>query len=150
MTDTGWVQPKPGGGRTILGRLFLVVVVLVVIGGLASVGNAPRPAPTTQAVVTWSPPAGFEKTSQDPSVAARWMDDVNCTGESCWGIEIVAHEGCPDGLYVELSILDSSGAAIGYTNDKVGAIQRGGRAKLTFDSYEAGADKARLTEVSCR
>lgn len=154
---TGWVQraaPKSGGGKPMLGRLFLVVVLVVGAGAIAAVGNAPRaaaPRPTTQPVVTWSPPEGFQKTSQDPSVAFRWVDRTTCdTGDSCWGMEIVAHDGCPDGLYVELSILDSSGAAIGFTNDTVGAIQRGGRARLTFDTYEDAADKARLTEVSCR
>jgi hypothetical protein len=77
--------------------------------------------------------------------------EVTCTysSGSCWGMEAIARDGCPASLYVEISILDASGAAIGYSNDVAGSVSPGQHAKLTFDTMEDGASKARLAEVSC-
>jgi hypothetical protein len=62
---------------------------------------------------------------------------------------VIPKDGCPSSLYVELSILDSAGNAIGFTNDTAGAVIAGQQAKMVFDSLESGAVKARLTDVSC-
>jgi hypothetical protein len=102
---------------------------------------------------SWTPPDGFARVDGQPTVAVRWLEGgFSCIGDdsACWGMEIVARDGCPSGVYVELSVLDSAGAAVGFTNDTLSALSPGQKGKLTFESYDDGAQKARLTQVSCR
>jgi len=94
----------------------------------------------------WAP-AGFKVTT-NPNVAIRWMEPAEIPTGSSWGLIAVTRLGCST-LYVELSILDSTGAAIGYTNDVLTGILPGQDAKLTFSDYTTGAAKARISDVSC-
>lgn len=113
-----------------------------------------RPAaePTIEATVAPWWPADFSPFAEDRSIAWRWMEssEYDCTADSCWGMLVIPRDGCRSSLYVELSIQDGSGAAVGYTNDTAGSVSPGQRAKMVFDSYEPGAAKARLAEISCR
>jgi hypothetical protein len=64
-------------------------------------------------------------------------------------MSIIAREGCPSSLYAEITILDSSGTNIGYTNDTTSGLGAGQKAKMVFETFEPGAKNARLAEISC-
>ena len=71
------------------------------------------------------------------------------TGWACWGVEVIAKYGCGS-LYVELTVLDSGGSVVGMTNDTASGMLADEHAKLTFNSPEDGAQKARMSEINCR
>jgi hypothetical protein len=96
-------------------------------------------------------PKGFD--SFDSNIAYRFLKygseyKCNLYGAYCWGIEIVAKSGC-NNLYAELTIFDSAGRNIGWTNDSATNVRAGEKAVLVFDSFEDGVDKGRLSEVTC-
>jgi hypothetical protein len=115
--------------------------------------STPPNAHTLAPAAEFWQPSGYQLADDEPSVAWRWMEkgefDCRYGGSGCWGIEAIARYGCPNSLYVELSLLDSAGTAIGYTNDAIGAVAPQQHAKLLFDTFEDGAQKARITQVSC-
>lgn len=99
--------------------------------------------------VPWYPKGYSEFES---GIAYRWLSSgqFSCsysTG-SCWGMSVRSKAGC-NSLYVEITILDSQGNNIGYTNDTTSGLQPGQNAKMVFDSFEDNASKARLAKVSC-
>jgi len=96
-------------------------------------------------------PKGF--VSYDSSTAYRFLDygkDYRCTYSSsyCWGVEMLTKYGCSS-LYAEMTILDSSGRNIGFTNDTASSIRPNEKVILIFDSFEDGADQGRLDLISC-
>lgn len=151
---------RKGQGMSGPKRLAVVGGVLVglVVLGLAvnrptpfvpSVGVPSRTA--APAADRWVP-AGFKTVPDDDSIAYRWLDEneFSCDiADRCWGMEVIPHDGCASSLYVELSIEDSAGTAVGLTNDTVGAVKADQKARLVFDNYETGGRKARITDVSC-
>ena len=126
---------------------------VVVLAALLSRDPAPPPTATAAPTPAWAPPAGYTIAPGEPTVGWRWMDgkEFDCTYSrgSCFGVEAVARDGCPSSLYVELSLQDASGTAIGMTNDTVGSVSPGQHAKLIFDTFEEAVRKARIAEVSC-
>lgn len=138
----------------IWGWLFVIGAGLWIYGTLNSHAAAPAApvGPVTPAVAAWQP-AGYTLAPDDPSIAFRWMAsaEVKCTYSdgSCWGMEAIARDGCPVSLYVELSVEDASGAAVGFTNDLLGSVGPGQHAKLVFDTLTAGARNAHLAQVIC-
>ena len=101
---------------------------------------------------TWYP-STYKLYVDDASIAWRFRDksEYSCSfsGASCSSIEVIAKDGCTTLLYAEVSILDSSGAAIGFSNDVAGSLTRGQHAKLVFDILDDAAASVRLTDVSC-
>jgi len=97
----------------------------------------------------WTAPAGYTK--YDAKTAYVWVNPTasECLGDHCWAMELVTRDGCPTSLYVELSLEDATGTSVGYTNDVAGVLAAGQKARLVFDSFEASATKARLTQVTC-
>lgn len=135
-------------------RITLVVVAVILAGcsGGASV-HTPRPTVASTPVAAWWP-SDFTPAPSDRTVAYRWLKagEFTCryqTGSACWGMYVIARDGCPGSLYVELSLTDGSGTVVGMANDTAGAVQRGQKAKLVFDTFEEAAMKARLADVSC-
>jgi hypothetical protein len=61
---------------------------------------------------------------------------------------IITRYGCSS-LYTEISIVDSNDTVIGYTNDSVGAVKAGQRAKLTFVTFLDGVISGNLTRIAC-
>ena len=95
-------------------------------------------------------PKGFTEYKGD--IAWRWLErgEFNCSyGDHCWGMLVVAKNGCPSSLYAEITILDGSGSNVGYTNDTTSGLSPGQQAKLIFEDFTSGADSARLGEISC-
>ena len=117
-----------------------------------SIAPTPTPAPTRRPTPT---PASetMHVWTQDPLLEWRWLDgrEFSCEydGAACWGMLVKAIAGCPRGLYGEVTVLDGSKIAIGYTNDTVGALGVGQQAKLVFESFESGARYAQPSELSC-
>lgn len=85
-------------------------------------------------------------------VGWRWLqrNEYDCSyGDACWGMEVVPKDGCANSLYVELTLLDGSGANVGLDNDSSNAVNPGQRAILVFESFEDRAASARVAEISC-
>jgi len=93
-------------------------------------------------------PEGFA--SYDSNTAYRFQDkgEFRCDYFSCWGMEFVSKVSCSS-FYVEITILDSSGANIGYSNDSASGVQPNQKVKMKFDAVEDAAQTARLAKVSC-
>jgi hypothetical protein len=102
------------------------------------------------ALVPWYPPGWFEESD---GVAFEWVQDNKCGYESayCWGITVVSRDGCPNGVYAELNILDGDGTVIDYANDSLGSLDSQQRGRLDFTSFERGYGelKATVTEIRC-
>lgn len=95
-------------------------------------------------------PKGFS--TYDDEIAYRWLEpgEFSCAyGDHCWGMLITAKNGCPQSLYAEITILDSAGSNIGFTNDTTSGLSPSQQAKLIFEDFTPGARKARLSEISC-
>jgi hypothetical protein len=103
-----------------------------------------------EADLSWVP-TDFNSWNDDPNVAWRWLNnkEYECTGDSCWGMMIIAKNGCKSNLYAELSILDKSDVQVGYTNDSVSSALPMQKSKLVFNSYEDSAHSARISKISC-
>jgi hypothetical protein len=88
----------------------------------------------------------------ETGLAYRWLSSgqFSCSysSGSCWGMSVRSQSGCTS-LYVEITILDSQGNNIGYTNDTTSGLQVGQSAKMVFDSFEDNASKARLAKIDC-
>jgi len=98
-------------------------------------------------------PSDFNLFSDDANIAWRWLEnnEFSCSiGDSCWGMLVIAQDGCPSSLYAEVSILDSSGTQIAYSNDSLSVAAPMQKNKLTFESFDSSANTARLTKISCR
>lgn len=101
---------------------------------------APPPSPA------WDPPAGFE--TWEDGIAWRYVQDPDCDYGGCWQVEVVTRDGCPDGLYVALNILDGE-TVVGTTNDLIGSVAPDEVARLTLTTFEEGPRSGRLTEITC-
>lgn len=138
-----------------LRRLFAVAIALWLVAACSGTGGAAQ-APSIPLATpggAWYP-SDFMPMTQDTSVAFRWMTKSELQGAcseydaACWGLYVVPRDGCGY-LYVELSVLDGTGTAIGYTNAVGSGVQPGQRARLIFDSFDKAASKARISKVSC-
>lgn len=95
-------------------------------------------------------PKGYSAYSGD--IAWRWLEgkEYRCSyGDNCWGISIIAKNGCPTSVYAKITILNGNGANIGYTNDLTSGLSSGQEARLVFEDFTPGAASARLSEISC-
>jgi hypothetical protein len=100
----------------------------------------------------WTAPAGYEISTEAPDVAFRWLEDAafDCEiTEICWGMSVIPHAGCPNGLYVELAILDTTGAQLSFTNDLVASVAPDEAVTLVFENTEIGPHEVRLSKVEC-
>jgi hypothetical protein len=97
-------------------------------------------------------PKGFSAYSQDQNIAWRWLknSEFECSyGDSCWGLMVISKQGCPNGLYAELSLLDKNRVQVGYTNDTLSAAQPLQKSKMIFESFEEAAETGQLSKISC-
>lgn len=144
--------PVPRGFKVVTGLLALCLVAIVAVqlgSGRPGAGSAPRATapPNPRA---WMP-GGFLPT-MDPNVAYKWLkeSEFDCElADSCWGMLVVTQSGCPSSLYVELSIEDAGGTAVGFTNDTVGSVRPGQQARMIFENFETGGRRASISEVAC-
>ena len=74
----------------------------------------------------------------------------DCYGCYYWAYDVVTEDGCPSGLYVEISITDSSDRAIDWTNDTLSSLKAGQKGRLVFRTYNDNANSFDVTEINCR
>jgi hypothetical protein len=86
----------------------------------------------------------------DSGIALRWVDKPKCPAyTSCVQALVIPRDGCANNLYVELSLEDKGGAVVGYTNELLGAIDPGQRARMTFELYQQDVASVEFSEVNC-
>ena len=94
-------------------------------------------------------PAGYNQYSGDNSVAWKWLkhNEYDCSyGDYCNGMSIITKFGC-DMLYVELAEFDKYDNQIGYNNEVLSGLAPNQKAKLVFESFNAGSSS--ITEIRC-
>ena len=140
---------------------LIIFISLVVLGQLFG-GNSDESSgtsyetgsATTQSYDDSWIPSDFTGYPSDDNVAWRWASnsETNCSYESgaCWSALVVTRDGCPNGIYAEIAILDKSGVQIDYTNDTTTRVLPNAKVKLTFDTFNEEADKAQISEINCR
>ena len=108
-------------------------------------------APGAPSLAGWYP-AGFAVSPLDPTVAYRWMskNQFRCDpAPRCWGLQVLAKDGCVSDLTIELSLADGAGASLGTVFDTAGVVRAGQQATMVFEVDMSGAQKAEITKVSC-
>ena len=97
--------------------------------------------------VPWFP-KGFKEFSDE--VAYKWSKRKDRCFSRCsyWAVDVITKRGC-DNLYVQLSILDSGGNNIGWTNDTATSVKAGQIAKLMLTTYESGVASGSIDEIRC-
>ena len=141
-----------------------IFIALSIIGGIAGGGSTDNSSSNTESTSTsaaeepevdvapWYPDGYFEA---QEGIAFKWMTTAEnnasdaCTGDWCWGAYAIARDGCPSSLYAEITISDSQGVQIGYTNDSVGSVAPGTKVRIMFNTYEDSAKTAKLAKISC-
>lgn len=94
-------------------------------------------------------PAASSLPSMD-GIAYKWAENPNCGYFRCFGMTVRADDqSCPNGLYVEINLLDRNDNVVAYSNDVVGALNQGQKAKLIFDVTDDSVRSAQLNEISC-
>jgi len=97
----------------------------------------------------WYPNGYFDA---GDGLAGKWTRDyVDCYGCSYWTMDVVSKNGCPSGVYVEMSIL-RDGVAVDWTNDTLASLSPGQRGKLEFRAYLSGSGSnytGSISESSC-
>ncbi|CAB4969351.1 MAG: hypothetical protein F2840_15945 [Actinobacteria bacterium] len=84
-------------------------------------------------------------------IAYKWAKNPDCDYFSCFGMTIRAESvSCSDGVYAEVNLLDADGTVVGYSNDTVGSLSQGQKAKLIFNVTEKGVKSAQLNGFTCR
>jgi hypothetical protein len=97
--------------------------------------------------VPWYP-AEFNAYPGDPTVAYRWADrGCSYSSGTCWTMDLITKAGA-DYVYVEISIEDSSGSYVDYSNDTARNLRAGQIAKLEFVSFNSGARTGRISEIT--
>jgi len=85
----------------------------------------------------------------DDSVAWKWVDR-RCSGSGvCWHVDVISRDGC-NSLYAEISVSDSSGKLVDWSNDSARGLLAGQVAELEFRSFESGKLTGRVIEINCR
>ena len=158
LDDISDSQRKKGNikfyvGMGILGAFFLLFAVAAFFGISTSTPSSNNVSESNETYddTLWVP-TNFTAWDGDSNVAWRWLeaDEFECDyGDGCWGIMVTSRDGCPSSLYAELTLFDNDGVQVGYTNENVGSLYSGDKAKLIFTSFEEAAEKGRLAEISC-
>jgi hypothetical protein len=72
----------------------------------------------------------------------------SCDSWPCYNVTLISKVSCSN-LYAEVTLYDSSGSNVGYTNDTAVSVQPFQKVKLRFDIVDKGVETGRLTKVSC-
>jgi hypothetical protein len=67
----------------------------------------------------------------------------------CWGLRVVAENGCPSDLTITLKLADGTGASLGSVLDTAGVVQVGQEAVMVFEVEAPTAQKAEIESVAC-
>lgn len=141
-------------GHSKLSTVVAVVVALAFLGWCSQQGQeqteysaSPNP--------TWTPPDGFvtHRMGRGGSVGVEWdmptRSECRGSGTTCFAMNVVTERDCPRNLYVSITLFNEADDNIGWTNDTAQGVQAGERVRLVFDTYERGAESARIAEINC-
>lgn len=92
--------------------------------------------------------------SEDPDLAYTSFEvsSSQCGYGGCLGIIVQTQSGCSNTMYAEIELLDGSDINVGYSNDLIGRVSPGKKAKLIFhltDSEIMAAKNWNVTKISC-
>lgn len=146
-------QAKSGSG---CGTFIGLGAVLIVGFFMVSMCNGDSgEVPGVVETASWTPPPGYykEPTTRGGGIATEWekptRSECRGSGVTCFAINVVTERDCPRSLYASITLLDATGNNIGWTNDTAQGVQAGEKTRLVFDTYERGAESARLAEINC-
>ena len=150
-----------------------VYMLIAVVSGV--VGNLTKPSGPSQPMTTYSDanldpykdrpeldsptPSTWHDTdlvqwSEDPDLAYTSFEvsTSQCGYGGCLGIIVQTQSGCSNTMYAEIELLDGSDINVGYSNDLIGRVSPGKKAKLIFhlnDSEIMAAKNWNVTKISC-
>ena len=69
--------------------------------------------------------------------------------EGCWGVSVIAKEGCPNGIFGYMFYTDSSGDQLPEVMETTGRAQAMQKMTLVFNIYNTGVKSGRIWKVGC-
>jgi hypothetical protein len=102
-------------------------------------------------------PQGYYPAPGEESIAWRWDDNVtgcrdgySIEGEYCWGMRVIARDGCPSSLYASINIIQGS-TVIDFSNDTLNGLEPGQTGELAFKAFEntTATLSGHLKEINC-
>ena len=93
-------------------------------------------------------PVGYSE--YDATFAYKWVKNASddCWGCSYWTIDVVTSTGCPNGVYVELNVLNGD-TVIDWTNDTLSSLSTSQVGRMQFETYNDNAKSAQITDMTC-
>lgn len=129
----------------------VLAVVLGSIGAGLLMPKTYRQAATSKTALAVSSTYGGSSLPTMNGIAYKWSKKPDCGYLPCFGMTVRADEiACPNGVYAEINLLDRHGMVVGYSNDVVGALARGQKAKLIFSVTEKNVKRAEVNAIVCR
>lgn len=86
-----------------------------------------------------------------PGLYYSWVDSEESTCDlfECLYVIVLAEEGCPEGLYVEASVL-AGDLSVGFSNGVTAGLPVQGQAQLRLDDPYGEGHSFRMTDIHCR
>ncbi len=154
-------------------KFFVFFIVIMLLSSITSLFT--NNTPPAKSMVTYSDarldPYKDRPELDSPTPATwhdsdlvEWTEDSNlaytsfevsssqCGYGGCLGIIVQTQSGCSNTMYAEIELLDSSDINVGYSNDLIGRVGPGKKAKLIFhlnDSEIMQAKNWNVTKISC-
>lgn len=145
-------------------------MLIAVVSGV--VGNLAKPSGPSQPMTTYSDAKldpykdrpELDSTPWHDADLVEWFEDSNlaytsfevssaqCGYGGCLGIIVQTQSGCSSTMYAEIELLDGSDINVGYSNDLIGRVSAGKKAKLIFNLSESeimAAKNWNVTKISC-
>lgn len=145
-------KKNQGKKRQIWLVIFLILIVIFIFnyGQTSKNFSVDSKSLSSPADTSWIP-VEFNSWTDDSNIAWRWLDskEYTCSGDGCWGIMVISKNGCQNGLYAEISILDKNDVQVGFTNDSLSSALPMQKSKLIFDTFEKSAHSARISKIHC-
>jgi hypothetical protein len=125
------------------------VLALVLLAGCAGKPSTTVATAATSAAASWASPGYTEM----GDVAYRWTSTLACKSyqDGCFGITVITQNGCPNGVYIELAVMDTSGAVVGKANQITAGLAETDVAQETLSPPEGvtKGSKARVSKLNC-
>ena len=77
-------------------------------------------------------------------------DDYGYMPGRVYEYKVETKNGCPNGIYAEVAVLDKSGYQVDYATEYTTAVRPGQIVILTFSTYHENAYSSDISEVNCR
>lgn len=153
----------------VFGVYFLIAIISSVVGNITNPNQPSKP------MVTYSD-AKLDPYKDRPELDSpmpsswhdsdlvQWTEDQDlaytsfevsssqCGYGGCLGIIVQTQSGCSNTMYAEIELLDANDINVGYSNDLIGRVSPGKKAKLIFhlsDSEIMQAKNWNVTKISC-